>query len=287
MKKIIFLILIILISSNIVNAETKTFIKEYTYQASEEDSLGSSRTITLAKVKVLMLEEIGTYLESETEVKNFQMTKDKITAITGGILQTKILEEKWNGKEYWLRAKITLNPKDIYNNIDNLRKDREKIKELEELKKKSEALLAENDRLSKALSQAVNNSSEKREIVKEIKNNISKLSADEWFNKGNHEPDKLKAIKYYSKAIELNPNDVAFYINRGNRYDEIGETQKAINDYKKSLELNPNYSEGLNNLAIMYCKERDYNTALKYFEKALYLNPDDQIIKKNIKMLKE
>ena len=85
----------------------------------------------------------------------------------------------------------------------------------------------------------------------------------------------------------MNPNDVAFYINRGNRYDEIGETQKAINDYKKSLELNPNYSEGLNNLAIMYCKERDYNTALKYFEKALYLNPDDQIIKKNIKMLKE
>ena len=54
-------------------AETKTFIKEYTYQASEFDSKASSRILALEQVKRLLLEELGTYLISETEVKNFQM----------------------------------------------------------------------------------------------------------------------------------------------------------------------------------------------------------------------
>jgi len=41
---------------------TKTFIKEYTYQAGDEDSKNSCRVIALREVKRLLLEELGTYL---------------------------------------------------------------------------------------------------------------------------------------------------------------------------------------------------------------------------------
>lgn len=61
------------------HAEMKTFIKGYTYQASDFDSKISSRTIALEQVKRLLLEEVGTFLISETEVKNFQLTKGKIS----------------------------------------------------------------------------------------------------------------------------------------------------------------------------------------------------------------
>ncbi|HQQ88071.1 MAG TPA: hypothetical protein PLA72_08735 [Smithellaceae bacterium] len=64
------------------NAETKTFIKEYTYQAGDEDSKNACRIIALREAKRLLLEELGTYLESETEVKNFQMTKNQIVLFT-------------------------------------------------------------------------------------------------------------------------------------------------------------------------------------------------------------
>jgi len=40
------------------------------------------------------------------EVKNFQITKDQVLAITAGIIQTEILKEKWDGEKYWLRAQI-------------------------------------------------------------------------------------------------------------------------------------------------------------------------------------
>ena len=86
-------------------AETVTFTKEYTYQASEFDSKASSRILALEQVKRLILEELGTYLISETEVKNMQLTKDQITVLTAGLVQATVLDEKWDGKTYYLKAK--------------------------------------------------------------------------------------------------------------------------------------------------------------------------------------
>ena len=66
-------------------AETKTFIKEYTYQASEADSKQTSRILALEQVKRLLLEELGTYIVSETVVQDYQLTSDQITVLAAGI----------------------------------------------------------------------------------------------------------------------------------------------------------------------------------------------------------
>lgn len=71
-------ILLVLFIPNFVSAEIKTFIKEYTYQASEFDSKASGRVLALKQVKRLLLEELGIYLESNTELRNYQLTKDQI-----------------------------------------------------------------------------------------------------------------------------------------------------------------------------------------------------------------
>ena len=63
------------------------------------------------------------------------MTKDQITTLTAGIVSTEVIEDTWDGKVYWLKAKIAANPQDD-KSIDSLRKDREKFKE-SEIKKKS------------------------------------------------------------------------------------------------------------------------------------------------------
>ena len=115
---------LILFISSITSAETKTFIKEYTYQASEFDSKASSRTIALEQVKRLLLEELGTYIESVTEVQKFQLTKDQIVTLTAGIVQTEIIDEKWDGRTYWMRARIAADSTSVIKNIDALRSDR-------------------------------------------------------------------------------------------------------------------------------------------------------------------
>ena len=87
-------ILFVLVIPNFTSAESKTFIKEYTYQASEYDSKVTCRTLALEQVKRLLLEEVGTYLESQTEVKNFQLSKDQITLLTAGVVRTEILKDE-------------------------------------------------------------------------------------------------------------------------------------------------------------------------------------------------
>ncbi|MDP1759795.1 MAG: hypothetical protein Q8K77_08365, partial [Thermodesulfovibrionales bacterium] len=79
-------IIFVLFSISLSFAGNVTFVKEYTYQASELDSKASCRTISLEMVKRLLLEELGTYVISETEVKDFRLTKDKVTILTAGIV---------------------------------------------------------------------------------------------------------------------------------------------------------------------------------------------------------
>jgi hypothetical protein len=117
-------------------AAAKDFIREYTYQASEADSKQSSRVMALEQLKRLLLEELGTYLESHTEVKGYQLTRDEITTLTGGVVQTQIMQERWDGEKYWLRAKIEADPDDVAKKIAALREDRDRSEELMDRRKK-------------------------------------------------------------------------------------------------------------------------------------------------------
>ena len=48
-----------------------------------------------------------------------------------------------------------------------------------------------------------------------------------------------RAVKYYSKAIELNSENAEYYILRAIAYEESGLYDKAIEDCKKALHLDP------------------------------------------------
>jgi hypothetical protein len=150
------------------HAELKTFVKEYTYQASEFDSKASCRTIAREQVKRLLLEELGTYLESSTEVKNYELSKDKITALTAGIVQTQILEEKWDGKYFWLKAEIKADPENITKSINNLRSDRKKSEELEEIRNRSDEALKQVEKLKGEIELLKKDRSAKEEFSRSI-----------------------------------------------------------------------------------------------------------------------
>ncbi len=126
MKKILLTAILILTAGIYCNAENKTFIREYHYQAGESDSKISSRTKALTEVKRLLLEEIGVYLESyinysEEKTENrisSQFLKKEIEQISAGITETTILEENWTGVEYYIKAEITVDPEDVVRQLN-------------------------------------------------------------------------------------------------------------------------------------------------------------------------
>jgi tetratricopeptide (TPR) repeat protein len=273
---VLILILSFIFLTNTVSAETKTFIKEYTYQASEDDSRNSSRTLALREVKRLLLEELGTYLESVTEVQNFKLTKDQITTLTAGIVQTEIVEEKWDGKTYWLKSKIQADSNEVIKSIYILRQDHHKTKELEEVKRRSDELLRENKRLKEEL--AVTKGENRKEKLKDYNKNIIDLKASEWWEKGNafdNAGNYRDAVDSFSKAIELQPKIAGGYSYRGAVLVKLGDSIQSFKDFDKAIELDPRYAKTYLFRGFAYGKLGKQSESLKDFDKAIELDPND------------
>ena len=256
------LFIVVLLTPGLTSAANKTFIKEYNYQASEDDSRNSSRVIALREVKRLLLEELGTYLESETDVKNFQLSRDQITTLTAGIVQTEIIEEKWDGRVYWLKSKIVADSDKVVQSINELRKNREKTQELESIRQKSDELLRENERLRKALASATDSGRDARKAAYE--KSIKELSSLEWLEKGYAAKNHKEAVDAYSRAIELDPKNVKAYYARA----RSGAASKK-QDYDKVLEMEARDSESHLLRAWTYKELKKRDLALQEFGKAI------------------
>ncbi|MBU4455834.1 hypothetical protein KJ586_04980, partial [Patescibacteria group bacterium] len=217
------------------SAETKVFIEEYTYQASENDSKVSCRATALKQVKRKLLEKLGTYLESHTEVSNFQLTKDQITSLTAGIVLAEILEEKWDGENFWLKAKIAADPNGVVKTIDDFRKDLQKTRDLERVRAEADGYLQKNEQLRKELLSTKGNI----EKLKKYNENIDKLRATDWYEKGSAigVTNKEGAVEAFSKAIELNPKMAEAFAFRGMTYGLLMKHREALDDFNKAIEL--------------------------------------------------
>jgi hypothetical protein len=116
---------------SIINADTQTysnkmitasskgdkiFIREYTYNASDTDSKVSSRKKAITQLKSILSEEVGVHIESSFEIKtttknniNNKYVKSEIHQLSANITKLKILDEKWNGVRYYIKASVKIN----------------------------------------------------------------------------------------------------------------------------------------------------------------------------------
>jgi tetratricopeptide (TPR) repeat protein len=263
--------LFVLFIPNHTSAELKTFIKEYTYQASDFDSKISSRTIALEQVKRLLLEEVGTYLISETDVKNFQLTKDKITTLTAGIVQAEILNEKWDGKTYYLKAKMSIAPQEVTKFLEGLRENSQKNRELEEMKRKVDEALNKIKQLQDERVAGQHLESKSNEYSKAV----AELKAKEWIDKGvalmnaeNYE----SALSAFNNAVEIDPTSSWAHINKGWALNTLGDYYQALKEFNRASDTDPKNPWIYVNRGMSYNSLGDYRQGFLDAEKAISLD---------------
>jgi tetratricopeptide (TPR) repeat protein len=259
-----------------VFGETKTFTKEYNYQAAAQDDKNTSRIIALREVKQILLDELGEYLLNETAVKNAQIPKERIAALTAGVVPTQLVEEKWDEKTYSLQAKITADPDHLTSFIAALGKDVQKTTELEDVKKLNDDLLKENKKLREELAAAEGKKQPK--TLADYHKNIKELDSVEWFEQGfatAASGNFSDAVTAYTKAVENNPEFAAAYRNRGIAYTNLGKHNQAILDYNKAIKINPKQAAAYNNRGTAYGNLGKFSQAIPDFNKAIQLYPQD------------
>ncbi|HEX2622837.1 MAG TPA: tetratricopeptide repeat protein [Phototrophicaceae bacterium] len=82
------------------------------------------------------------------------------------------------------------------------------------------------------------------------------------------------ALDDYNRALEIEPDSVAALNNRGMLYLSQGRFQQAIDDFDQVVALQPDAPDGYHNRAVVHASEGDYDLALADVEQALTLDPD-------------
>ena len=152
------ILLATIVSPPVVFSEIQTFTATHTYVLGDDDSRNSARQKCLAEAKRKILEQVGVYLESHSELltsaqsgaagstKSSQTTNEerqqmteRITTLTAGIMKTEIVKEEFgnvNGRLHMtLTVKADVDPDDIQRQLAAKRADqgvRKQVKEQEQ-----------------------------------------------------------------------------------------------------------------------------------------------------------
>ncbi|ADD67509.1 hypothetical protein Dacet_0725 [Denitrovibrio acetiphilus DSM 12809] len=161
------------------NLRVKEIIKEYTYNVGDDDSKNDARKNALSQVKVLILEETGVFVESYLELDNLrsdngskQIIREEIKNLTAGIVKTKILDEKYDGETFYIKASVLVDPDSVSEGISEILKIRANQGEIDKLQKllqtkESEIDIRSNETIAlqkKLTKQMLTNEAKEKEI---------------------------------------------------------------------------------------------------------------------------
>jgi tetratricopeptide (TPR) repeat protein len=90
--------------------------------------------------------------------------------------------------------------------------------------------------------------------------------------------DFESAIKDYTRAIEIKPDDPRYYNNRGNAYKDSGQLEKALADFNKAIELDKDYNTVYYNRCDLYHDLDKLELALADCDKACELMPATDMV---------
>ena len=86
-----------------------------------------------------------------------------------------------------------------------------------------------------------------------------------------------EAIKYYSAAMEMDPNYSEYYNERGSVLLKLGRLDEARADYLTAIELSPPYFEVFANLGQCYRRMGAMELAIEAYSRALDLEPQQAL----------
>jgi tetratricopeptide (TPR) repeat protein len=248
MKRSILLCACAMLIALPVSAAPLTLTRDYSYRAGDADSKLTSRSIALEQVKRLLLEELGTYLVSNTIVKDAQLSKDEIVTYTAGAVVTVIIEETWDGATYYLKARLTADPDDVARSLTAIRNDQERAAELDQIRRQANDSLKEIERLKKELAEAKKTDSagtthdRSLELRKRYDVKTGELAAKEYLDQGlsfRNENKFDRAVTAFSRAIELAPQWDRPYAGRGAAYVRMNDNARGEADLERAKTLAP------------------------------------------------
>lgn len=270
-----FFVLIILLLPAAVSAEVKEIICEGTYNMGDGETPGVAESRALLNAKRIAVEQAGTYVESYSKVKNYQLTEDEIKIMASGSMEVTILDKKrtvvGDGFHFWVKIKALVDS-DKMEVMAKKVKDKSVVEDYQKIQAAYDKSQKDIEVLKEQLLSA--KGEKKKEVEKNISDEEKRFQANEWIEKGRNatnalsgRSDYIKAIEAFTSAIALDPARCDAYAERAIDYQRIQELEKAKEDLDTSLTLKCSLeSKGDVFFYTYYAIGKDYFDKGKYFE---------------------
>jgi len=254
-------------------AEVRTITAIGEYRMGDNDTRTDAKRLALLDAKRVALEKAGVYIESITEVKNFDLTREEIRAYTGGIVE--VIEQKtrtvMEGDSTVVRVEVAtkIDTNLVTRQIDAFRHDEGGRKEILRLRMETEQLRKEVDAATrelaslKAKTQVETATARRQQLINRVLANelVDRAIAAysefvlAWANPGGTKSDfSLSALEALSRmrhlteeALSLDPSNLeakrlkvrvlqheGAYLADQNRHDD------AISKFQEAVRLRPN-----------------------------------------------
>lgn len=104
-----------------------------------------------------------------------------------------------------------------------------------------------------------------------------RMNAEEFFHQGVDKVERgnyQEAIQNFNQALQINPNLIEGYCNRGLVRIVLRDYQGAIADFNQALRLNPDHADAYNKRGNACAEMGDIQRAMTDFDQALRLKPN-------------
>jgi tetratricopeptide (TPR) repeat protein len=239
-------------------AEVRMITAAGEYRMGDNDTKTDAKRLALLDAKRLALEQVGTYLEGVTEVKNLSVTKDEIRSYTAGIVEVteQATRTELEGETTVVRVDVTVKVDTavVARQIGELRKNELAREELVRAKTEADLLRKELEERNKQLALLKGGAAEaavqqRQQII--ARADANELLARTWQVPAGAKDDIVTKVKtptaeerakYRSMletAVKLDPENPWVHFKLGYLNHSEGDLDAAIREYRTAIRLKP------------------------------------------------
>lgn len=196
MKSLYTLLVLLFYFPFIVFGQVETITATHKYVMGDNDSKNDARRMCFMEAKRKVLEKAGSYIESNTTIRNYQLAKDEIIAYSAALLKIETINEKWeidgSNMAVTMTVKADVDASILEKQLMKIQKD----KSVQDKIKQQSARLQELERTVNTLRQQLGTASSTKEPVLRKERNVVFKEIDEI------EERKLAIIKRVQKRSQ-------------------------------------------------------------------------------------
>jgi tetratricopeptide (TPR) repeat protein len=280
------------------SAEMRTISATGEYRMGDNDTRMDAKRLSLMDAKRLALEQVGTYLEGVTEVKNLKISRDDLRTYTAGIVEVmeQAVRTTHEGDTTVVRVDVTvkIDTDVVTRQIEALRAREHAKEEVAQTREENERLRHEVEAKTKELA-ALKSKTGSEALLKEREQVLTRMDANDLViqslkipvgprdqpkdGPASSQQDRAAKKVLLQQAVAMDPTNPRVHLTLAYLLQSEGDLSEAIREYRKTLQLNPNMVRahaGLGQALLASDRQDDAAKEFRLFLKMIPDTPDNE-----------